>query len=72
MGESRSERIIVSYLEMTERQVMGERVRSSKAREIGKNGEARGGGRLMEEGCTTENELVCCWRVNGGSDSCID
>lgn len=44
MGESRSERIIVSYLEMTERQAMGERVRSSKAREIGKNGEAMGEG----------------------------
>lgn len=44
MRAERSERIIVSYLEMTERQVMGERVRSSKAREIGKNGEAMGEG----------------------------
>jgi len=31
----------------------------------------RGGG-LMKERSVTENELVCWWRVSGGSDSCID
>lgn len=46
--EKERERIIVSYLKMTEREVMGERVRGSEAREIEKNGEMRRG-RLMEE-----------------------
>lgn len=46
--ERARERILVSYLKMTEREVMGESVRSSEAREIEKNGEMRRG-RLMEE-----------------------
>lgn len=53
---------------------MEERVRGSEAREIEKNGEIRRN-RLMEEkreGCVAENELVHCWRVNGGSDSYKD
>lgn len=61
------ERIIVSYLKMTERELMGERVRGNGAREIEKNGEMRRA-RLMEAG--GENELVRCWRASGGSDSC--